>query len=80
MFAEFPTCMIVGNVASVCPTVIIVVESFYFIGTLLFILLETNHDFILLVVRQFAKIILRIPSDINSSETANSLELNYFSC
>ena len=32
MFSACPTCMVVGNVAAVCPTVIIVVESFYVFG------------------------------------------------
>ena len=32
MFSACPTCMVVGNVAAVCPTVIIVVESFYLFG------------------------------------------------
>ena len=29
LFVACPTCMIVGNVPSVCPTVIIIVENFY---------------------------------------------------
>ena len=32
LFDAYPTCMIVGNVAAVCPTVIIVVERFYVFG------------------------------------------------
>ena len=29
LFVACPTCVIIGNVASVCPTVIIIVERFY---------------------------------------------------
>ena len=32
LFVACLTCMIVGNVASVCPKVIIIVESFYVFG------------------------------------------------
>ena len=32
MFVACTTCVIIGNVASVCPTVIIIVESFYGFG------------------------------------------------
>ena len=32
LFVACPTCVIVGNVASVCPTVIIIVGSFYIFG------------------------------------------------
>ena len=32
LFAACPTCMIVGHVTAVCPTVIFVVESFYVFG------------------------------------------------
>ena len=32
LFVACPTCVIVGNVASVCPTVIVIVETFYVFG------------------------------------------------
>ena len=32
LFVACPTCVIIGNVASVCPTVIIIVERFYVFG------------------------------------------------